>query len=95
LEGKDGGYTLNRAYQTDDIWTIESFKGESVQAIIPRRKLSTFLNALIIVGFKIERLVEGDVSSAYQNENSEFSTRYYSLHKTRFVPSTFIIKARK
>ncbi|MBM6617373.1 class I SAM-dependent methyltransferase [Bacillus suaedaesalsae] len=95
LTSRNEELILSREYQKEDMWEIPSFKGESVQAIIPRRKLSTFLNELIRVGFKIEKLIEGEVSSKYDNEIGEISERYYSLYKTRLVPSTFIIKARK
>lgn len=57
--------------------------------------MSTYINELNRVGFTIERIEEPEPSSSFDEELAEPSTKYYSLHKARMVPTTFIIKARK
>jgi ubiquinone/menaquinone biosynthesis C-methylase UbiE len=86
---------INSAYQEEDTVTFENFKYENHPAMLQRRKMSTYINELISVGFSIEKLVEGEVSSKYEGQTAQYSERYYSLYKTRQVPNTFIIKARK
>lgn len=86
---------IKSSYHEETPITFETFKGENVQATLYKRKISTYINELNRVGFKIERIEESEPSSSFDGELAEPSTNYYSLYKARMVPTTFIIKARK
>ena len=86
---------LSSSYHEETPITFETFKGENVQATLYKRKMSTYINELHRAGFTIERIEEPEPSSSFDEELAEPSTKYYSLHKARMVPTTFIIKARK
>ncbi len=58
-------------------------------------KLSTYINELIKAGFTIERIVEDEPSSDFDEQAPEPSTKYYSLHKSRILPIKLIVKERK
>lgn len=55
-------------------------------------KISSYINALMDNGMKIEKMIE---SSSNYNCNAECSEKYYSAHKARFINYSFVIKARK
>jgi ubiquinone/menaquinone biosynthesis C-methylase UbiE len=95
LRSCENQVVVETSYQNEEPWVIESFKGENVPMIIPRRKISTYINELIAAGFKIEKIVEGNIAKKYKNEAFDYSDRYYSLYKANKVPTTLIIKARK
>ena len=86
---------FSSSYHEETPIMFETFKGEDVQATLYKRKMSTYINELNRVGFTIERIEEPEPSSSFDEELAEPSTKYYSLHKARMVPTTFIIKARK
>ena len=92
---QNGQIYLNGSYQDEGLTTYHNFKGEEATMTIMKRKMSTYLNELIKVGFAIDAVIESDVSAAYQSIEDEFSERYYSLYKARKFPTTMIIKARK
>ncbi|MBU3217265.1 hypothetical protein [Clostridium estertheticum] len=60
-----------------------------------RIRLSTFINDLISSGLNIEKLIEGDISEKYTNLEVEYSEKYYSLYMAKYMPTSFIIKAKK
>ncbi len=60
-----------------------------------KRKLSTYINELLKAGFTIERIVESEPSSKFDEHTAEPSVKYYSLYKARRVPTTLIVKVRK
>lgn len=95
VKGENNSLILKGSYQKEGYEVWDSFKGENLPIVMPRRKLSTYINQLVEAGFKIEKVIEGEVSSEYDGQNEDFSSNYYSLYKTRIVPNTFIIKARK
>ncbi|MBM7583795.1 ubiquinone/menaquinone biosynthesis C-methylase UbiE [Bacillus pakistanensis] len=95
LRSRENQVVVENSYLNEDPWVIESFKGENVPMIIPRRKISTFINTLITTGFTIEKIVEGEIAKKYKNQPFDYSDRYYSLYKANKVPTTLIIKARK
>ncbi len=86
---------IKSSYHEETSITFETFKGENVQAILYKRKISTYINELNRAGFIIERIEEPEPSSSFDGGLAEPSTKYYSLYKARMVPTTFIIKARK
>lgn len=55
-------------------------------------KMSSYINALIDNGMEIEKIIE---TSAHYDRNAEYSEKYYSEHKARFINHSFVIKARK
>jgi len=60
-------------------------------AVFHHRKLSTYINQLIEVGFTIEKVIEEvRLDTETKNEHS-----WYSDIKARNFPATFIIKAKK
>jgi ubiquinone/menaquinone biosynthesis C-methylase UbiE len=95
IMSKDGKIFLEGSYQNEGETTIQNFKGEDAPIVIPKRKMSTYLNELIKAGFTIESVIESNVSDKYEQVNDEISDRYYSLYKARKFPNTMIIKARK
>ena len=95
LKSNSGQVTLDGSYQEEGLHTFENFKGEDASMVIHKRKMSTYINTLIDVGFTIQEVVESDVSNFYDGEQVEESDRYYSLYKARKFPTTMIIKAIK
>ncbi|GGH81234.1 SAM-dependent methyltransferase [Pullulanibacillus pueri] len=94
LKMEEGKVYLEGSYQQEDLMTFENFKGEGVPMVVHKRKLATYINTLIQVGFTIEALIESDVPAACDGD-ADVSDRYYSLYKARKFPTTFIIKASK
>ncbi|WEG14540.1 class I SAM-dependent methyltransferase [Pullulanibacillus sp. KACC 23026] len=95
LKSENGQLYLNGSYQDEGVITYPNFKGEDAPMAIPTRKLSTYINELIKVGFTIEAVIESEVSANYDPIKEEVSDRYYSLYKARKFPTTMIIKAVK
>lgn len=95
LKSEDGHLSLEGSYQDEGSIYYANFKGEDAPMTIPKRKFSTYLNALVKAGFSIEQVVEPDVPHDSKETNTEVSDRYYSLYKAQKFPTTFIIKARK
>lgn len=83
---------IEKSYLEEGFESIEKI-GESV--CINRIKISTYINELAKVGFKVDQLIEGDLSEKYTNEGAIYSGKYYTLQKAIKVPSSFVIKARK
>lgn len=61
--------------------------------IIYHRKLTTYINTLIKVGFEIEKVIDDVVLPDVVPEGNDL--RWYSVEKAKLVPATFIIKAKK
>jgi SAM-dependent methyltransferase len=61
--------------------------------IIYHRKLSTYINTLVQVGFEIEKVIDDVVLPDVVPEGNEL--RWYSVEKAKLIPATFIMKARK
>lgn len=95
IASQDGKLRLNGSYQEEGFTTYMNFKGEDAPMVIPKRKLSTYINELIKVGFTIDSVIESDVSANYKSAQGEVSDRYYSLYKAKRFPTTMIIKVIK
>jgi ubiquinone/menaquinone biosynthesis C-methylase UbiE len=95
MKSENGQVYLDGSYQQEGISTIKNFKGEDAPMVIPKRKMSTYINELIKAGFTIETVIESDVSPNYDSIEVEVSDRYYSLYKAQKFPTTMIIKAIK
>ena len=59
-----------------------------------QRQMSSFINAALMVGFQIERLVEGEANLAATSEVESVGD-WYSSARAQLVPPTFILKLRK
>ncbi|WP_163099757.1 class I SAM-dependent methyltransferase [Peribacillus alkalitolerans] len=92
---QNGQIYLDGSYQDEGTTTYLKFKGEEAPVVIPKRKISTYINELINAGFTIDSVIESDVSESFDSVEEEFSDRYYSLYKARRFPTTMIIKAQK
>ncbi|QMT16838.1 class I SAM-dependent methyltransferase [Planococcus maritimus] len=95
LKSESGQLTLDGSYQEEGSVHYAHFKGEDAPMTIPKRKFSTYLNALVKAGFSIEQVVEPDVPADMKEVQADVSDRYYSLYKAQKFPTSFIIKARK
>jgi cyclopropane fatty-acyl-phospholipid synthase-like methyltransferase len=95
MNSEKGQIFLEGSYQQEGIAKMENFKEEGTSMVIHKRKMATYINELITVGFTIETVVESDVSPKYDTMDVEVSDRYYSLYKARKFPTTMIIKAKK
>ncbi len=95
LKSESGQLSLDGSYQEEGSVHYAHFKGEDAPMTIPKRKFSTYLNALVKAGFSIEQVVEPDVPADMKEVQADVSDRYYSLYKAQKFPTSFIIKARK
>lgn len=95
LQSDEGVLSLKGSYQDESMIHYEQFKGEDAPVHIPKRKFSSYLNALTRAGFVIEEVVETDVPCQLKDAEAEVSDRYYSLYKAQRFPTSMIIKARK
>lgn len=86
------GIIIEESYLEEGSERIEKY-GEPMH--VNKIKLSTYINELAKEGFKLEQLVEGDLSWKYLQEGVKPAGSYYTLNKASMVPSSFIIKARK
>ena len=89
LESQDGQYILNQSYEEEKMMCINKF---GMKMNLRNWKISSYINALINNGMEIERSVE---ASDNFDQNAEYSEKYYSAHKARFLNHSFVIKARK
>ncbi|WP_153462130.1 class I SAM-dependent methyltransferase [Sediminibacillus terrae] len=95
MKSEDGRFYLDASYQEEGMLQFDNFKGEKKPMAFQRRKMSTYLNALITAGFTIERVIESDVPADLKDVKAEQSDGYYSLYKAQRFPAAMIIKAVK
>ncbi|WP_226579846.1 class I SAM-dependent methyltransferase [Halobacillus litoralis] len=95
LKSESGRVYLESSYQDEGQKVMENFKGEGAEMVVTKRKLSTYINALIENGFRIERIIESEVPKELKHVEAEISDRYYSLYKAHSFPTTMVIKAVK
>lgn len=91
MEIKENKLYFKDSYLDENIAIYE--KG-GFDVSIPKRKLSTYINALVKAGFAIESMIEETDKQTLEKE-CEISQKYYSPFKAKMVPLSFIIKARK
>jgi SAM-dependent methyltransferase len=87
----DGHITIDKSYMEEGFEYIDKC-GEPMY--VNKIKLGTYINELAGAGFKLERLVEGDLSGRYLQEVQPRGS-YYTLEKASKVPSSFVVKAIK
>jgi SAM-dependent methyltransferase len=95
MKSENGQIYLDGSYQQEGFTTYQNFKGEDAPVVIPKRKMSTYINELIKAGFTIDTVLESEVLRNYDAMEVEVSDRYYSLYKAKKFPTTMIIKAIK
>ncbi|WP_235801868.1 methyltransferase domain-containing protein [Ureibacillus manganicus] len=86
----NGTLTFNKSYHEEGPYEHEAW---SHTAIMQQFKLSTYINALINNGFKVERVIE-EVSLTELDEQKH-SNRWYNYEKVQYLPTTLIIKSTK
>ena len=89
LQSKDGQYILSKSYEEEKMISINRF---GMQMYMRNWKMSSYINGLIENGMEIEKIIE---SSDYFNHKAEYSEKYYSDYKAKFINHCIIIKARK
>ena len=89
LENQDGQYVLSQSYEEEKMICINKF---GMQMNLRNWKISSYMNALIKNGMEIEKMIE---TSSHYDHNANYSEKYYSAHKAKFINHSFIIKARK
>ncbi|SDL92866.1 methyltransferase domain-containing protein [Sediminibacillus halophilus] len=95
IKSENGLLYLDASYQEESMLEFDNFKGGNKPMAFQRRKMSTYLNALICAGFSIERVIESDVPVDLNDVKAEQSDSYYSLYKAQRFPASMIIKAVK
>ena len=90
MSNKDGVFTFNKSYHEEGSYDHEAWGNP---AIMQQYKVSTYINALISNGFKIEKVIEDTHYSEEDNKRDE--KRWYSFEKAKLLPTTIIIKSEK
>ena len=90
VSNKDGVFTFNKSYHEEGSYDHEAWGNP---AIMQQYKVSTYINALISNGFKIEKVIEDTHYSEEDNKRDE--NRWYSFEKAKLLPTTIIIKSEK
>jgi len=93
LEWKGTQYVVAEPYFPEGPHEHASWKG--VPIVIQRRTLGTFVGEIVRVGLQIEALVETPLNPAAVKEAHVDPARWYSAARTRVMPTTLIVKARK
>ncbi|MFG6494678.1 class I SAM-dependent methyltransferase [Fictibacillus sp. UD] len=86
----DGNLLLEKSYHEEGPYDHEAWQST---AIMQQFKVSTYMNALIKIGFTIERVVEEVVLP--ESDREKFTNSWYSCEKAEAVPTTLIIKSTK
>ncbi|WP_370297360.1 class I SAM-dependent methyltransferase [Rossellomorea marisflavi] len=89
IQYRDGEFVMTKSYVTEG---PEYNEGWNKSVVIHHRKLTTYINTLIQCGFTIENVIDDVVIADIPSDNPE---RWYASQKAEWVPSTFIVKARK
>jgi ubiquinone/menaquinone biosynthesis C-methylase UbiE len=66
-----------------------------VEIVINHRKLSTYLNAIIQSGLFLEQIIESEPNTALAREQDFAPEKWYSVARSKLMPTTFIVKAKK
>jgi SAM-dependent methyltransferase len=88
-------YTITGSYFAEGPQEHASWKGKGIPTVIQRRTLTTFVNAIIAAGLRIDALLEPPLNAAAVTDEHLDPARWYSVDRARLVPTTFIIKGTK
>lgn len=88
VEVKDGQIIFNKSY-FDEEWYPQTI--DNMEIMLPNRKISTYINALVDAGFIIEKMVE-ETNEKTMQMKGELDERSIKAQK---LPLSFVFKARK
>jgi SAM-dependent methyltransferase len=88
-----GKYIFERPYVKEEPQVHPSWKG--AEMVIHSRKLSTYLNALVRSGLVLEQVIESEPNLNLAREQDFAPEKWYSVPRSRLMPTTFIVKAKK
>jgi SAM-dependent methyltransferase len=91
---KSRGQELVMQHSYSDEGPIESMSWNGGPIVMHARKLSTFLNAIIASGLRIEHVIEADLHES-EDGLRDYPRRWYSKDRAKLMPTTVIIKASK
>lgn len=91
IKAEGNKYTIYRSYLEEA--SIDLVKGNQAMKL-KNWKLSSYINELASVGFKIDKLIEETDKDIFTQEH-DFTLKYYSKHKAKLINTSFIIKAIK
>ena len=66
-----------------------------VEIIINHRMLSTYLNAVIQSDLILEQIIESEPNTALAREQDVAPEKWYCVPRSKLMPTTFIVKAKK
>jgi len=92
-DSKIDEYVFKNSYLDEGPIKYPSWRG--VEIIINHRKLSTFLNASIESGLRIERIIESEPVTSLAQEDDFDPANWYSVPRAQLISTTFIVKACK
>jgi SAM-dependent methyltransferase len=87
------GYVLQRPYLEEGPLVDYNWRG--VEIVLQHRTLSTYINALLQAGFRLEQVIESELNLKAAREKDYAPELWYSVPKARLLPTTLIIKASK
>lgn len=87
---EEKGFVTKGSYLDEGPTTKESWRG--VPIVKHKRKVSTYVNALIESGFVIDRIVE---EVEIPENDTTLPTNWYSAERAKIVPDTLVIKCHK
>ncbi len=90
MKREDSKFVLEKSYLIEGPEFNEAWNRS---VIIYHRKLTTYINTLIGVGFEIEKVIDDVALPDVVPEDNHL--RWYSVEKAKLLPTTFIIKAKK
>lgn len=92
LKKSDAGLVLARSYS--EVGPVHSISWNGDPIVMQARKLSTFINATIEAGFRIDKIIEGDLRDE-PDKIKDYPRRWYCKDHARLMPTTLIVKAQK
>ncbi len=92
LKSKNKQLLVEKSYSKEGPIERMSWNGDPI--VMHARTLSTFLNAVIASGLRIEQVLEPALPES-DSGLRDYPRRWYSKDRARLVPTTLIIKARK
>jgi ubiquinone/menaquinone biosynthesis C-methylase UbiE len=92
-EADSANYVFETSYLDEGPGLLPSWR--DVEIVINHRKLSTYLNAISRSGLILEQIIESDLNVALAREQDFAPEKWYSVPRSKLMPTTFIVKAKK
>lgn len=86
-------YIFEHSYLDEGPALKSSWRG--VEIVINHRKLSTYLNAIIQSGLRIEQIIKSEPNLALASEQDSDPAKWYSAPRAQMIPTTMIVKTRQ